>query len=89
VALASANRDPRQFGDTADQLDITRADAREHVAFGGGAHYCLGAALARLEAQTAIGSLVERFPTIEAAADPVYNGRINLRGLDTYELTLS
>ncbi len=88
VALASANRDPRQFGDTADQLDITRADAREHVAFGGGAHYCLGAALARLEAQTAIGSLVERFPTIEAASDPVYNGRINLRGLDSYELTL-
>ena len=89
AALAAANRDPRQFGDSADQLDITRADAREHVAFGGGAHYCLGAALARLEAQTAIGSLVNRFASIEPRADAVYNGRINLRGLDTYDLALA
>jgi len=88
AGLAAANRDPRQFGETAGRLDITRADAREHVAFGGGAHYCLGAALARLEAQTAIGSLVNRFAFIEPRADAVYNGRINLRGLDTYDVAL-
>ncbi|HUS42386.1 MAG TPA: cytochrome P450, partial [Ilumatobacteraceae bacterium] len=89
AGLAAANRDPRQFGETAGRLDITRADAREHVAFGGGAHYCLGAALARLEAQIAIGSLVNRFASIEPRADAVYNGRINLRGLDTYDVALA
>jgi cytochrome P450 len=81
-ALASANRDERHFGPTAGELDITRADANQHVSFGGGAHYCLGAALARLEGSVAIGSLVQRFPDIELDGHPEWNGRINLRGLD-------
>jgi cytochrome P450 len=78
--IASANRDPARFGPDADSLDVTRADAHDHVAFGGGIHYCLGAALARLEGQAAIGRLVRRFPSLELAAEPEYNGRINLRG---------
>ena len=81
LCLASANRDPEQWGADADQVDLTRADANQHVSFGGGHHYCLGAALARLEGQVALGGLVQRFATIEPTAEPRWNGRINLRGL--------
>ena len=82
VVLASANRDEAFWGPTAATLDLGRGRANQHVSFGGGAHYCLGAALARLEAQIAIGGLVERFPRIEPASEPVWNGRLNLRGVD-------
>jgi cytochrome P450 len=88
LVLASANRDPAVFGPTADRLDLNRADASQHVSFGGGHHYCLGASLARLEAQVALGSLVTRFERIEPLADPVWNGRINLRGLERLPLRL-
>jgi cytochrome P450 len=88
AALASANRDEERFGPTAATVDIGRADAGDHVAFGGGPHYCLGAALARMEAQIAIGSLVARFPALAAASEPTYNGRINLRGLERFDLSL-
>jgi cytochrome P450 len=84
--LASSNRDEAHFGPTAGRVDLGRDNAKEHLAFGGGAHYCLGAALARLEGQVAIGSLVRRFSTIEPTADPVYNGRLNLRGMDRLPL---
>ena len=86
LVLASANRDPAQFGPTAAALDLGRADASSHLSFGGGHHYCLGASLARLEAQVAITSLVTRFASIEPEAGPVWNGRINLRGLDRLPL---
>ena len=88
VVLASANRDRARWGQDADAIDVTRAEASHHLSFGGGAHYCLGASLARVEGQVAIGSLIERFPKIEQASDPVWNGRINLRGLETLTLSL-
>ena len=88
VVLGSANRDPEHWGDTADELDLTRPAAGEHLSFGGGVHHCLGAALARLEAKVAIGTLVDRFSRIELAGDPVWNGRINLRGLDRLPLAV-
>jgi cytochrome P450 len=87
--IASANRDRSHWGDDADEVDVTRDGAHNHLAFGGGVHYCLGAALARLEGQVAIGSLVRRFPHVEIAGDPVWNGRINLRGLDRLPLRLT
>ena len=87
--LASSNRDAGHWGPTADQVDIGRSTSKEHLSFGGGAHYCLGAALARLEAQVAIGSLVRRFSTIEMIAEPEWNGRLNLRGLEKLPLALS
>jgi cytochrome P450 len=68
VALADANRDPARF-DSPDRFDITR-DARGHVAFGHGIHYCLGAPLARLEARIAIGSLLERCTDIALDIHP-------------------
>jgi cytochrome P450 len=83
TALGSANRDPGRWGDTADELDLGRADANQHVAFGGGVHSCLGAHLARVEGAEAITRLVTRFPQMELATDtPEWNGRIVIRGLN-------
>ena len=82
TGLGAAHRDPAKFGPDAEQLDLSRADAREHVSFGSGVHHCLGAALARLEGQEVIGRLVRRFPQMERAADPVHNQRLVLRGYD-------
>jgi len=89
LVLASANRDPARWGPDADAVDVTRADASHHLSFGGGSHYCLGASLARVEGQVAMGSLIQRFPNVEQAGDPVWNGRINLRGLETLTLALN
>jgi cytochrome P450 len=89
TCLGAANRDPAKFGPTADELDLTRADAREHVSFGSGVHHCLGAALARLEGQEAIGRLVRRFPNLERAGTATINGRIVLRGYDDLPVALN
>jgi cytochrome P450 len=89
TCLGAANRDPEKFGPTADRLDLGRPDAREHVSFGSGVHHCLGAALARLEGQEAIGRLVRRFPDIERTGAPTHNTRIVLRGYDALPITLS
>jgi len=65
VALSGANRDPARFGDP-DRLDLGR-DSAGHLAFGHGIHYCLGAPLARLEAEIAISGLLARFGSISLA----------------------
>jgi cytochrome P450 len=65
VALSSANRDPSRFGDP-DRLDLGR-DSSGHLAFGHGIHYCLGAPLARLEAEIAFSHLLARFGSIRLA----------------------
>src|SRR6185295_2274237 len=67
--LAAANRDPEMFPDP-DRFDIERKP-NDHLAFGGGAHYCLGAHLARIEAQMAIGSLVARADGLSLDSDTV------------------
>ena len=54
---------------------------------GSGAHFCLGSSLAKLEAQVAIGSFVQRFPSARVVGEPEWNGRINLRGLEHLEVT--
>ena len=68
VSLLSANRDAGRFPGP-DRLDITR-QAGGHLAFGHGIHYCVGAPLARLEAEIALGKLLRRFGTIELDGDP-------------------
>lgn len=67
--IAAANRDPDVF-DEPDRLDLGRRDNR-HLAFGGGIHLCLGAPLARIEGQEAIGRLVQRFPALALAEGDV------------------
>ena len=88
TSLGSANRDPAVFGPTADQLDLRRADAARHLAFGSGTHHCLGASLARMEGTIAITRLIRRFPELQAIGAPAWNGRLVLRGMDSLQLTL-
>ena len=60
--IASANRDVRRWGPTAGSFDLTRPDAKQHIAFGNGPHVCIGSWLARLELQVVIGTIAQRFP---------------------------
>jgi len=81
LILGAANRDPAAFPDP-HRLDVTR-DARKHVAFGGGIHHCLGAALARMEGVIAFKALLEAFPAMTLAAAPTRRPTFTLRGLET------
>jgi cytochrome P450 len=79
--VASANHDPAAFADP-DRLDLRRTDGAQQIAFGFGTHFCLGAALARLEGTIAVRTLASRFPAIELAADTFrWRGGAQLRGL--------
>ncbi|HEX2676487.1 MAG TPA: cytochrome P450 [Polyangiales bacterium] len=69
VSLAAAHRDPRVFSEP-DRFSIEREHSA-HLAFGGGIHFCLGAHLARMEAQIAIGSLVRRWPVLELESERI------------------
>ncbi|GAA1690006.1 cytochrome P450 family protein [Streptomyces yatensis] len=88
VVLAAADRDPERFAEP-DVLDLTRRD-NQHLGYGHGIHYCLGAPLARLEAQTAIATLLRRLPGLRLAADPEdlrWRGGLIMRGLRTLPVT--
>jgi cytochrome P450 len=86
--LGAANRDPEAFPEP-DRLDLGREGAGRHLAFGGGHHFCLGAALARLEGQIAIGTLVRRFPRLEPAGEPVRRETFTLHGLERLPVSVS
>ncbi|HEV2371211.1 MAG TPA: cytochrome P450 [Streptosporangiaceae bacterium] len=69
IAFGAAGRDPELHGDTAKDFDVTRPD-KEHLTFGHGPHFCLGAPLARMEARIALSALFERFPDMTLAVAP-------------------
>jgi cytochrome P450 len=86
--LAAANRDPRVFEDP-ERLDVTRSDAKRHIALGFGPHFCLGASLARLEGTVAFTTLARRFPQVELTADPdEWRGNAMLRSLASLPVDL-
>ncbi|SOJ54310.1 Putative cytochrome P450 140 [Mycobacterium simulans] len=79
LLLGGANRDPHVFAEPS-RFDISRANAREHLAFASGIHACIGAALARIEGTTALRALFESFPDLRLTAPPRRRGLANLRG---------
>jgi cytochrome P450 len=87
--IASANRDPKRWGPTADQLDVTRADARHHVAFGKGAHVCVGSWLARMELHVVLNTVLERFPATELADQELVWSSNVIRGPEELVLRLA
>ena len=89
MIVAAANRDPVQFKNP-EKFDITR-EPNDHVAFGEGIHFCIGAALARMEATVAFEAMLTRFPRLrlkDPETKPVYKGSYFLRGLETLPLAI-
>jgi cytochrome P450 len=86
IMLAVANRDPNVFDDP-EAFDVARSP-NPHLTFGGGPHFCPGAALARLEGQIAIGTLVRRFPDIALTAEPEWRRTTVLHGLQALSVSL-
>jgi cytochrome P450 enzyme len=87
-ALLSALRDPEYLAD-ADVYDIRRQVPGTTLWFGHGAHYCLGASLARMEAEVALQAFFERYPKFELAGEPVYGSQPILRNIDDLPLRVS
>lgn len=86
TVLGAGNRDPRRFSEP-DTFNPLRPDGGA-LSFGGGAHFCIGAALARLEAAVAFPRLLRRFPRIAPAGDPVRRDTLLLRGFDALPVTV-
>ena len=87
VLTGAANRDPRRFAEP-DRFDPARPD-NQPISFGAGAHYCLGAALARAEAQLALPMVLERFPRLALGSEPVRTDQLILRGYKSLPVTVA
>ncbi|MGH9100482.1 MAG: cytochrome P450, partial [Acidimicrobiales bacterium] len=87
LLIGAANRDPRAFEDP-DRLDIRRPPS-SHLAFGQGIHFCLGAPLARLEAQIALRALLGTFGTLRLSSAPAWRSNAVLRGVERLEVEVA
>jgi cytochrome P450 len=86
-ALVAAGRDPERHSQ-AEAFDVTRPTSRDHVAFGYGAHYCLGARLAKIETEVALRGLFSRFPDLTLATAPHRLRSISLQGFQSLPVHL-
>jgi cytochrome P450 len=87
LVFGSANRDPATFAEP-DRLDLGREEAGQHLSFGAGIHYCLGAPLGRLELELSFGTLLRRLPAMAPAAEPAWKPTYILRGLEALDVTV-
>ena len=90
VNIIAANTDERRFQHQPETLDLARED-NPHLAFGHGAHYCLGAPLARMEGRIALGALIQRLPSLSLAAPPEslrWRRALSLRSLESLPVRL-
>ena len=81
VGVGAANHDPAHWGEDADRLRVERADASQHLQFGGGVHHCLGAHLARVQAEVALTALLTRLPDLRLDGEIEWSGRMTLRSV--------
>jgi cytochrome P450 len=86
LMIGAANRDERQFP-SAERLDLRRQENR-HIAFGFGLHYCLGAALGRLEGQITLRTLLRRFPKMKLLEEPERLENVAFRGFKSLSVSL-
>ena len=86
AAVGAANRDPARWDDP-DAVHVDRPDAAHHVQFGSGIHHCLGAHLARLQAEVALGALLSRLDDMALAGEPQWSERMVIRGLQYLPIT--
>ena len=87
ASLGAGNHDPSVF-DNPHQLDFSRSNSNRHLAFAAGVHYCLGASLAKLETEVAVGTLVKTFRSIEFDTQPEWRDRLTIRGVSKFELNV-
>ena len=87
ASLGAGNHDPSVF-DNPHQLDFSRSNSNRHLAFAAGVHYCLGASLAKLETEVAVGTLVKTFKSIEFDSQPEWRDRLTIRGVSKFELNV-
>jgi cytochrome P450 len=88
TSLGGANHDPSMFQNPND-LQLNRSNSNRHMAFASGIHYCLGASLAKLETEIAVGSLIKRFEKIEIVGTPSWRDRLTIRGVNQLRLSVS
>ena len=88
ASLAAANHDASVFSNP-HNLDFSRTNSNRHVAFSAGVHYCLGASLAKLETEIAVGTLVREFKNIEIVGEPEWRDRLTIRGAVKLNLRVS
>lgn len=88
TSLGAANHDPSVFAEP-HNLNLRRDNANKHLGFAAGIHYCLGSALAKLETQVTIESLLRRFSKIELVGEPQWRDRLTIRGVARLELAVA